>query len=415
MTTSSQSAVLAQTTVAQMNAWVGELYTNWVTDCGLVQTNDTGQLTVSGGNANIAALPTSTGVANAVGYFLFTFNDSLAPGTLATTALNSGGTGYTNGASQAVAIVGATSGATANAVVTVTGGVCGNLGTFTTVGNFIAGEKITVTSGLSGGSGANWTAASLSSGNPIIFRLDFGGGTATTDPQVWITVGAGTNGAGTIAGTAGTSKMTQVACFNGTAPASTSTAYTSRYVYNSSLAYLGTVFKIGAAAANCAAGSIIIFRTSNTAGSPSNNAALLITNASSTTGASNTEVGCMQCMTWSGGAGSTVYPTAINAANCSTWGSVGSTNSVTFPFGLTATLENSIAFVFPIYTMDPGLKFSAFNGIASITDFPLGNTASYAMVGSTALTFISCGLCFGASTGFAGNGNTNYTFCMLWQ
>ena len=416
MTTASASAVLAQTSNATFQAWVQEVYTNLVTNCGLVQTNSTGQAAVP----FAGTVPASTGVANTAGFYEFTFNDSLAAGTLSTTALNSGGSGYDGGGTHtytSIAATGATSGATCTCTVTVTSGVCGNMGTIAAAGNFIVGEKITIpNSSLGGsGSGASWTATALSSGAPVIFRLDFGSSSAgTADPQIWIVVGAGTNGAGTIAGAAGTARMTQVAVTAPTAPLSTSTAYTSRYVYNSSLGYCGMVFKIGALAAGVSLGAFILFRTNDNSGNLTSNAVCLIANSATAAGISNSTSGIMQCMTWSSGAGSTVYPT-LNAANSGYWLSTPSTT--TFVFGLAGTLENSIAFVTPIYTMDPGLKFSAFNGVALIGDFPLGNTASYAMVGSSALTFISVGPCFGnsAGNGFAQNSDANLTFCMLWQ
>jgi hypothetical protein len=410
MTTASTSAVLAQTTQAQFDAWVQEVYTNLVTNCGLTQANDTGQAAVP----FAGALPTGTGVANATGYYVFTFNDALAAGSLSTTALNSGGSGYTSTGYTGLTVTGSTSGATnARASLTVSGGVAGNL-TITTAGSgYFVGEKLTVT-GIGAGTGANWTAAALSSGAPVIFRLDFGAGSATTSPQVWITLGAGTNGAGTIAGTAGASRMTQVAAFNGSAPNSTVTAYNSRYVYNSTYGYLGIAFKLGAqGSAAGAAGGLIIFRTCDTNGNATSNAVCMICNSTTTTAVNTASAGAMQCMSYNSGAGSTVYPT-LGASASVAWTANGATSQ--FMFGLTATIENSIAFIQPIYTIDPSIRFSAFNGLGLQNDFPIGNTASYAMIGSTALTFISVGGPFGAANGeFAAQAYTGNTFCMLWQ
>lgn len=418
----SSSAILAQDTYPHMQAWVGELCGQLIA-CGLTQTNDSGQLTLAGSGPTAvaswgsAAIPTGTGVANAVANILFTFNDPLALSGLSTTALRSGGTGYTNGTATAMVVTGVTSGATsARASCTVAGGIAGNL-TITTAGTgYIVGEQLTV-AGIGAGTGANWTATALTGGAPVIFRLDFGGGGSTTSPQVWITVGAGTNGAGTIAGVAGTSRMTQVAAFTGNLPSSLITAYTSRFNYNATLGYLGLCFKLGSIGVSgigsqLPTGSIILCRTSDSSGSPTSNAVALITNSTTTAGIQTAASGCMQCMTWTSGAGSTIYPT-INSTNSGLWLSFAGN----FVFGLAATLENSIAFVPPIYTMDPGLKFNAFNGVALLGDFPQGNTASFAMVGATPLTFISLGSAFGntGTGGFGGTTNANLTFCMLWQ
>lgn len=414
MTTASTSAILSQTSNANFQAWVQEIYTNWVTNCGLVQANDTGQAAVP----FAGALPAGTGVGSATGFYTFTFTDSLAGGALSTTALNSGGSGYTSTSYTNLTVTGATSGATnARASLTVSGGVAGNL-TITTAGSgYFVGEKLTVT-GIGAGTGANWTAAALSSGSPVIFRVDFGAGAAVANPQVWITVGAGTNGSGTIAGTAGTSRMTQVACFGGNAIASTSTAYTSRYIWNSTYGYLGMSFKQGAAAAgqNYGYGAILLFRTSDSGGNPLGPVALL-TNSASTTGTPNSGGGIMQCMSYSSGAGSTVYPT-LSSTNSTQWLSFYPGNSSnSYIFGLTSTLENSTAFVTPVFTMDPAIRLNAYTGVCLSADFPVGNTAVFAMIGSTTLTFISVGPTFGSPNGgFAGIGSsTTLTLIMLWQ
>ena len=293
------------------------------------------------------------------------------------------------------------------------------MGTIASSGNFIAGEKITIpNSSLGGsGSGAIWMASALSSGAPVVFRLDFASGAAATDPQMLITVGTGSNGSGTINGSAGSTKMTQVACFNDGAPLSTSNAYTSRYVWNPSLGYLGVCFKIGASTNNIpdnSIGGFVLFRTNDTSGNPTGVATVLISNSTSTTtGLSTVLTGCMQCMAYSGGVSAAIYPT-LNATNSTLWTTGNTAVNSVFSFGLTSTYENGTAFVFPIFTIDPAIKFSAYNAVASNSDFPLGNTASFAIVGGTALTFVSCGKMFGG-TGFADWTNTFNTFCMLWQ
>ena len=413
MTTASTNAVISQTSNADFQAWVQEIYTNLVTNCGLVQANDTGQAAVP----FAGTVPVSTGVANTAGYYVFTFNDSLAAGALSTTALNSGGSGYTSTSYTNLTVTGATSGATnARASCTVSGGVAGNL-TITTAGSgYFVGEKLTVT-GIGAGTGANWTAAALSSGAPVIFRLDFGGGGSTTGPQIWIVAGAGTNGAGTIAGTAGTSRMTQVACLNGAVPVSTVTVYPSRYVWNSTYGYLGMIFKIGGSATNIPMGCILLFRTNDNGGNPTGNAAVLISNSATTTGVNNQNSGQMQCMSYNSGAGSTVYPTLSATNSCGYLGFTPLSSTNLFLFGLTSTVENSTAFVTPIYTMDPALRFSAYNGVALAADFPVGSTATFAMIGSTTLTFISVGTWGGSSNGGICTGTFSglLTLAMLWQ
>lgn len=415
MTTSSTSAVLSQAATANFQAWVQEIYTNLVTNCGLVQTQDSGQAAVP----FAGALPAGTGVGNATGHYLFTFSDATAQGGITTTALVAGGSGYSGGPFANATVTGVTSGATsARATVTVSAGALINL-TITTAGSgYIAGEKLTVTVG--GGSGASWMPTVMSSGAPVVFRLDFGAGSLTTNPQMWIVVGAGSNGSGTVNGSAGTSAMTQVACFGGAAPASLVTPYTSRYCVNMTYGFVGLAFKIGANAVantNVAIGGFHLFRTNDNGGNPLGTAAVLITNSSNTTGSAGTGP-MMQCMSYSSGVGSTVYPT-LSTANSPFFNAIpiGGAAVAIPPFNLTTTLENSTVFAFPFYTMDPVIRFNAFMAIALQADIAVGSTVSLAIIGSTTLTFLAVGYCYGTALsifGF-GNANTTFTFLMLWQ
>jgi hypothetical protein len=419
MTTATSSANFSQAasgSPAGIQAWTGELVGQLIA-CGLVQTNDTGQLTISGSGASAttnATQPSGTGVANTVGYVCFTFNDTLAGGTLSTTALNNGGSGYDGGGTHTysgITATGATSGATCTCTVTVTSGVCGNMGTIAASGSFIVGEKITIpNSSLGGsGSGASWTATALSSGQPVIFRLDFGGGGAVTDPQAWIRVGAGTNGAGAIAGSDGTSRMTQVACFQNSAPQSTSTPYTSYFCVNMTYGVAWAQMKYGGQSAQTyqSAGGFVLFRTSSSTGAASSSAICLMSNSATTTGSSGPA--CMQCMPWSSGAGSTIYPTLAVPASTS-WGAgcaafnAGNHNTI---FELTSTLENSTVFVFPAYTISPAIAFSNILGNVLTGDVAQGTSFSATIIGSTALTYLQaagiCGSAYPSNTGAGAN------------
>jgi hypothetical protein len=421
MTTATSSATFAQDTYAHMQAWVGELCGQLIA-CGLQQTNDSGQLTLSGSGASTvaswasAALPTGTGVGNSVAYICFTLTDTLAKGSLSTTALRSGGSGYTSTSYTNITVTGVTSGATnARASLTVSGGVAGNL-TITTAGSgYVVGEQLTVT-GIGAGTGANWTAAALSSGSPVIFRLDFGGGSSTTNPQMWINVGAGTNGSGTIAGTAVTSKMTQVACFAGVAPSSLVTPFTSWFCYNSTYGIVDCLSKsLGTGLGTGLSGGFILARTNDTSGNATGTAAILITNSATATGSSTAAgTNIMQCMTWSSGAGSTVYGlTNLYSGG----GTQGGSSTAQTAFGLSTTLENSTVFVFPIMTIDPSIKYNAYMGNVMITDAPVGNTFSTTIIGSTPLTFLAFGSGFGINSPISGQGANggNLGSCVVFQ
>ena len=426
MTTATSSSALSQAAAgspAGIQAWTGELVGQLIA-CGAVQTQDSGQLTISGSGATAttnAAQPTATGVASAVGHVLFTFTDTLAQGGITTTALVAGGAGGTNGTYPALTVTGVTSGAiSARASVTVSGGIAGNM-TITTAGSgYIAGEKLTVSNGNIP-TAAAWMPTVMSSGSPVVFRLDFGAGSAVTDPQMWITVGAGSNGSSTINGSAGTSAMTQVACFAGSAPASTSTPYNSYFCYNTTYSTLWAAFKYGAVNSSNAYeafGGFNLYRTSSNSGAATGSVICLITSAPST--ANNTSTAPpQQCMTWASGVGSTIYPT-LNASNSSAWNGgacqyIAGTNTI---YGLSSTLENSNVFVFPTYTISPAIAFSAVVGMVLVGDVTLGTSFSCAIIGSTALTFLQVGSPFGITympgTGSQTTANAS-AFVFLYQ
>ena len=71
MTAFTSSAVIVHTNSAQLQAWINEIYTGLVTNCGLTQTADTGQDTVPSTAVYSATTPTVSS------YYVFRFNDTL--------------------------------------------------------------------------------------------------------------------------------------------------------------------------------------------------------------------------------------------------------------------------------------------------------------------------------------------------
>ena len=248
----STSAVIAQTNSTTFQAWVNEVYTNLVTNCGLSQMSasmDTGQMAVP----CVTALPGAG--ATSAGYYMFLFNDALAKGAVALSALLSltAGTGYNGGTAHTFTGVAMAGGTGTGALATVVLGASGVVSsiTITTAGSgYLVGDQLTVTSanivaagGSSGGgsSGFGFVGA-LTSGTPVVIKMEFGTGSDTAAPQVWLTVSSGWASSGLVVGVAGTSRTTRVAQFNGTDPSSTITAYTSRYNWEFDGWLFGNVF-----------------------------------------------------------------------------------------------------------------------------------------------------------------------------
>lgn len=107
----------------------------------------------------------------------------------------------------------------------------------------------------------NWQLTdSLGVSSPIYIKLEYGTGSGATIPAIWITVGTGTNGAGTLTGNTTTRVQ---ACLPST-PASTVTNYPN-YVCASE-GYLGSVLKLGAATNGQPSGYFFVVRPCETDG-----------------------------------------------------------------------------------------------------------------------------------------------------
>lgn len=80
---------------------------------------------------------------------------------------------------------------------------------------------------------------SLGISSPIYLKIEYGTGSTTTAPGMWVTVGTGTNGAGTLTG----STSTRYSCQRNGAPTSTVLSY-ANYVSNSE-GFVGAILKAG--------------------------------------------------------------------------------------------------------------------------------------------------------------------------
>lgn len=459
MTTASTSVLIAHTTTAQFDAWVQEVLTNLITNCLCAQLPagmDSGQSTT----------PTYTATAATVeGYAILAFNDTLSEGPLVTgTALSLGSTGafgsvaanahigsgyYTSGGTITVTGValsyaasgglGGTAGTGSGAIATVVINTSGQVTSITptTAGsNYLVGDTLTFTqAALAAGSASGGVIATgsgalcyvqllTSAAAPVIIKLEFGTGGVAGGPQMWVTMGTGwtiSSSNGQVAAVSNGVVTTRVAVLVGAAPNSVTTAYTSRYVYNATYGFLGMVFKnqgyAGATDPSTPLGGLVVYRVSNNAGAAIGNATVLITNSATATGAIGLLAGGhMQCMSYTN---NVVYPTLTAQASASWCGPGAIYNSANNTvFNLTTTNENGVVFVFPTYTMDPAIRFSAVLGLVLPNDIALGNTFSAAIIGATVLTFINVGYAFGG-TAIApdndGTANTGVMVAMLWQ
>lgn len=401
MTTASTSTVVDHSTDAAFRTWVAEVIAQMAV-VGLAITSDTGQI-------NTGSV-TKPGSATAGGYSIFRFTDTIAKGGLATMNAIVGGSTYTNGTYTNVPLTGGT-GSGAQATVVVAGTVVTTV-TITTAGSgYLVCDQLSAAAANIGGTGSGFTAqvATLAAGAyPIVIKLEYGSNTTTTIPQLWVTVGQGTNGAGTLTGT------TNVRCVAApnTALVSTATSYTSRFCFNATQGFLGFCWKIGGMGTNTAITSILIGRSTDTAGATTGDAFYVLTGAFNTTPptSSNGQQQNVSILT------STVYPTSPSASNNCAWG--GSNGNATgMPFNLTSTTYSGNSYVIPCYYMTPNICISNHLCLAMPAEVPLGNSFTTTLVGSSSHTYIQLGLCFGNSNslGQYALGASGPGLCMLWE
>jgi len=77
MTTASTNTTVSMASNAAFIAWIQEVLTNLITNCGLTQTTDTGQITSSMGPPVVNAATTIPSAGTAAGYVILRFNDTL--------------------------------------------------------------------------------------------------------------------------------------------------------------------------------------------------------------------------------------------------------------------------------------------------------------------------------------------------
>jgi hypothetical protein len=232
--------------------------------------------------------------------------------------------------------------------------------------------------------------------SPLFFKLEFGTGSTIGNPMMWVTVGTGSNGAGTLTGTV----MTRVSVLEDSAPASTSTPYVSRYVYNPTYGFHAFVFKLnGAGSTGQSLGGLILARSTSASGAVTTDAAILITNSITNTGSSSSS-GQAQMLSF-------LQTLVLAPANPNKF-------CVAMPYDLLSTNYASQIQLAPVFFMTPVLGVHACMAVGIINEIPIGNTVALALVGAPVLTFLNFGMMFGGA-GIGPNSGATYAMMCLWQ
>ncbi len=235
----------------------------------------------------------------------------------------------------------------------------------------------------------------------VYIKLEFGTGQSTStpytgyNPAMWITVGTGSNGTGTLTGVVGTRmSITQ----SNNSVNSATTAYTSYYMYNKTLGVAGMVFKVGSTnPSDQSYGGFYIFRSNDGSGNPTGDSVNVIA-SNATNPNSGTFMNCISFISQLtyGGPWSFLPLSAYNA----------STYSTTY---------NGNTFVFPVFYQTPYYSISAYGAVGSVFNFSVGGTLSMTLIGSTPHTFLSTGQMFGTYSMAIGDYQNTSSFLMIWE
>lgn len=230
---------------------------------------------------------------------------------------------------------------------------------------------------------------SLFSTAPIYIRFDYGTSGSATQPSIKATVGTGTNGAGTLTGTA----LTTARRINGNNSAGVDTTYQS-YVCVAE-GFVGIAWKT----TNQLTGTLFVCRTVDSTGAYTATGAMVYWGNGLNSGVTAT-----QALRFAATAAAYTAQTAIpNTALCIN------------PQTPTATTVGSNIQAMVAWTITPAV--APLLGVCGVgnTELSLGSTFSVALVGSTAHTYIALDEKQGAIGVVAANATGGLKPAMLWE
>jgi hypothetical protein len=221
---------------------------------------------------------------------------------------------------------------------------------------------------------------------PIFIRIDYGTGSNTSAPRINITVGTGSNGSGTLTGTALTAANSTA---NGNAVQSSDTLRNSYLNYNATLGFFGFNWKQAGTASVEA--YFMLERTKDSSGLPTATGALVLWGNAATGFAA-------QSLRFASTAAAYTLRTSIVTAQLCAW-----------PMTPTSSLVGSDTQVALCFTITPRVE-----PVLSIVgclnaEYTTGNTFTATMIGSTARTYIAL------TNTFFVDSNSTLKAAMLWE
>lgn len=228
---------------------------------------------------------------------------------------------------------------------------------------------------------------SLQGAAPIFLKIEYGTGSSTAYPQIWLTVGTGTNGAGTLNSTV--SDRNTVA-FSGAVSAGNYPSYLCV-----AAGFVGLLHKAGASGSSTGFAFFAVSRTHDTAGAATGNGFFVLWGATT-----NTIVCSSQSVRTT--ATAATY-TASNIYTC-------------VPAQPAGSMVGADYQVYPVMGIWPRVYVLPTLATIVSSEVPAGTTFQVAMVGSTNRTLISVNSgfrCVVVGTGPGAIGT--YGIAMLWE
>lgn len=224
---------------------------------------------------------------------------------------------------------------------------------------------------------------------PIFIKLEYGTNSTATGPQVWITVGTGSNGSGTITG----QSSTRTTAFNNGAPSSTVTPYPTYVCYNATEGFLGVMWKMGSTGASSwGKGFFAVARSVDQDDGDTNGNGCIVYAGTTSTG----------------------MPTAQSIRFTATAATYLQNSDVCLvPNSQTASLVGSDNQAYLHFMVNPQVLVVKQLCTVVAAEVPLGNTFTATMV-ADAKTYIGGGVNGAPGNSASSNSNT-WTIAMLWE
>jgi hypothetical protein len=228
----------------------------------------------------------------------------------------------------------------------------------------------------------------LQSSAPIYLRIEYGMGAANGAgyPGIWVTLGSATNGAGTITGI---TYLARTLLTPGGGVVSPGTAnYANFACYNATYGAMWFAFKLGASTSYNANYAIFgVARTTNSSETPTGDGIAVYTS----------QAGVLYQIPYSF---LTTQAYAAHQQFCMVVGAV------------TSSLVGTNSQIYRHYTITPAVEYLCQFGSCVKAELSQGTTATLALLGSTALTYLSLGT---YGSGAANAGTPAYGLMGLWQ